>query len=153
MTTTDPQDLEPGARPGSTSPAEVVRAEERLRVSTRTEVTGRVRVRKQVVSEQVTRTVTLRREELSVEELTLSGGGDGVELASTPGGDEDLEIVLHEERLVVVTVPVERVRVRVHRSTEQVTVSEVLRREQIAFDVVPSVPDEQDRNRDQDRQL
>jgi stress response protein YsnF len=141
MTTTDPQDLERGTSPGPTTSAEVVRSEERLRVSTRTEVTGRVRVRKQVTSEEVTQTVTLRREELSVEELPPSGDGvgDGVDLGTAPAGMEDFEIILHEERLVVVTVPVERVRVRVHRSTDEVAVSEVLRREQIAFDIVPTV--------------
>ena len=153
MTTTDPRDLEPGTSSASTTadpttaasddPVEVVRSEERLRVSTRTEVTGRVRVRKVVTSEQVTRTETLRREELSVEELPADGGvGDEVDLGTAPAGMEDFEIVLHEERLVVVTVPVERVRVRVHRTTEEVAVTEVLQREQIAVDMVPTAGDD-----------
>jgi uncharacterized protein (TIGR02271 family) len=141
MTTTSPQG--PGSGHDATTAAEVVLSEEQLRVSTRTEVIGRVRVRKQVTSEEVTQTVTLRREELSVEDLPLDGtvgreGAGGLDAATA--GDEEFEVVLHEERLVVVTVPVERVRVRVHRVTEEVAVSEVVRRERIGLDVSPSAP-------------
>jgi len=132
MTTTNPSGSGPGEQAG---PAEFVRSEERLRVRTRTQVTGRVRVRKQVVSREVTQ--TLRREELVVEELPLEGTtADGSPLAGAEG--QEIELVLHEERLVVVSVPVERVRVRVHRVRENVTVSEVLRRERIDVDVTPS---------------
>jgi uncharacterized protein (TIGR02271 family) len=141
MTTTSPQG--PGSGHDATTAAEVVLSEEQLRVSTRTEVIGRVRVRKQVTSEEVAQTVTLRREELLVEDLPLDGtsgrGADGA-LDASAAGDEEFEVVLHEERLVVVTVPVERVRVRVHRVTEEVAVSEVVRRERIALDVSPSAP-------------
>ena len=144
MTTTSSQG--PGSDSDATTSAEVVLAEERLRVGTRTEVIGRVRVRKQVTSEEVTQTVTLRREELSVEDLPLDGpaGADDVVLSATAGGDEEFEVVLHEERLVVVTVPVERVRVRVHRVTEEVAVSEVVRRERVSLDVVPTAPEPAD---------
>src|SRR3712207_2744119 len=140
MTTTSPQG--PGSGHDATTAAEVVLAEEQLRVRTRTEVIGRVRVAKQVTSEEVTQTVTLRREELSVEDLPAEGAvgrGDG----GAPGtaAAEEFEVVLHEERLVVVTVPVERVRVRVQRVTEDVAVSEVVRRERIGLDVVPSAPE------------
>ena len=139
MTTTSPQG--PGSGHDATTAAEVVLSAEQLRVSTRTEVIGRVRVRKQVTSEEVAQTVTLRREELLVEDLALDGTvgreGDGG-LDAAAAGDEEFEVVLHEERLVVVSVPVERVRVRVHRVTEEVAVSEVVRRERIGLDVSPS---------------
>jgi uncharacterized protein (TIGR02271 family) len=141
MTTTSPQG--PGSGRDATTAAEVVLSEEQLRVSTRTEVIGRVRVRKHVTSEEVTQTVTLRREELAVEDLPLDGtaGREGERgLDAATAGDEEFEVVLHEERLVVVTVPVERVRVRVHRVTEEVAVSEVVRRERIGLDVSPSAP-------------
>jgi uncharacterized protein (TIGR02271 family) len=140
MTTTEPQGTDPGSR-SEASPAELVRSEEQLRVSTRTEVIGRVRVRKLVTSEEVTRTLTLRREELSVEHLPAGYGPDGSSdrLPEVADGEE-IELVLHEERVVVTRVPVERVRVRVHRVTEDVAVSEVLRRERIAFDVAPATP-------------
>ena len=128
---------DPALDPDPGPPSSIVRSEERLRVGTRTAVTGRVRVRKVVTSHEVTQTVTVRREELVVEELPVTG--EPVE-GTAAGGDRELELVLHEERLVVTTVPVERVRVRVERVGEDVTVSEVLRREQVGFDVVPSTP-------------
>jgi uncharacterized protein (TIGR02271 family) len=119
---------------GTTDQAvEVVRSEEQLRVGTSTRVRERVRLRKRVVSEEVTRTVTVAREVLDVERLPADAtepweyGGNGLAPAA------DLDIVLHEERVTVTTVvvPVERVRVRVERITDQVAVAEVLRREEI----------------------
>jgi uncharacterized protein (TIGR02271 family) len=138
MTTTDPQDPGPRSVPEA-SGADIVRSEEQLRVSTRTEVTGRVRVRKVVTSEEVVQTVTLRREELSVEHLAADPGGTDGPLGDAEDGQE-IELVLHEERVAIISVPVERVRVRVHRVSEDVEVSEFLRRERVAFDVVPSPP-------------
>jgi uncharacterized protein (TIGR02271 family) len=135
MTTTEPQ----GSTPES-SGADIVRAEEQLRVSTRTEVTGRVRVRKVVTSEEVVQTVTLRREELSVEHLAAEGDAADGRLLSGAEDGQEIELVLHEERVAIISVPVERVRVRVHRVSEDVAVSEFLRRERVAFDVVPSPP-------------
>jgi len=137
MTTTNPEGSRPGSHDDVAPVAEVVRSEEQLRVRTRTEVTGRVLVRKRVVSQEVTQTVTLRREELVVEELP-AGDQPGTTAALTDTDAEEIELVLHEERVVVTSVPVERVRVRVHRVAEEVAVSEVLRRERIAFDVVPT---------------
>jgi uncharacterized protein (TIGR02271 family) len=138
MTTTDPQGSELGSTP-ETSGADIVRAEELLRVSTRTKVTGRVRVRKVVTSEEVVQTVTLRREELSVEHLAADADVADGPLPDAEDGQE-IELVLHEERVAVISVPVERVRVRVHRVSEDVAVSEFLRRERVAVDIVPSPP-------------
>jgi uncharacterized protein (TIGR02271 family) len=137
MTTTEPQGSDLGSTP-ATSGAAIIRAEEQLRVSTRTEVTGRVRVRKLVRSEEVSQTVTLRREELSVEHLPAEADASDDYQLGEAGDGEEIELVLHEERVAIVSVPVERVRVRVHRVSEDVTVSEFLRRERVAFDVVPS---------------
>ena len=113
----------------SDEPVSLVRSEERLLVGLETRATERVRLRRHVVSEDVSRTVTLRREELVVDH-------DHVEHDEVSGADahathEELEIVLHEERVAVVVVPVERVRVRVVRVEGEHTVTEVLRREQI----------------------
>lgn len=118
---------------------EIIRSEERLAVRTDLRTTKVVRLRKRVVTEQVTHTVTVRREELVVEEEDLSTGTAG------PGGghdfeaDRDVEIVLHEERVVTSTrvVPVERVRVRVRTVTDEVAVDEVLRREEIDVQSMP----------------
>lgn len=110
----------------------VVRSEERLVLGRETWATERVLLRKHVVSEDVTRTVTVRREELVVEREPVEHDrpeADGHE----PSTHEEIEIVLHEERVEVrtVVVPVERVRVRVVRVEGERTVTEVLRREQI----------------------
>lgn len=111
--------------------ASVVRSEERLHVGRETRATERVLLRRQVVSEDVTRTVTLRREELVVEREPVQD--DRLVDAHEPVTHEELDIVLHEERVEVrtVVVPVERVRVRVVRVEGERTVTEVLRREQI----------------------
>ena len=126
---------EPTDLTAAAEPVTVVRSEDRLVVGRQTRAVERVRLRKHLLSEDVTRTVTLRREELLVEhepiEVGDSGGGvDGVDEHAT---HEELEIVLHEERVEVrtVVVPVERVRVRVVRVEGERTVTEVLRREQI----------------------
>lgn len=145
--TVPPPDLRAGSqddpRPaGALAPAtpeEIIRSEERLNVRTDVRATKVVRLRKRVVSEQVTHTVTVRREELVVEEE------DGAGTAAPTGGqhdfeaDRDVEIVLHEERLVTSTrvVPVERVRVRVRTVANEVAVEEVLRREEIDVQMMP----------------
>jgi stress response protein YsnF len=104
----------------------MVRSEERLVVGRETRVVERVRLQKHVVSEDVARTVTLR-----VEDGDLAADGH------EPSTHEELEIVLHEERLEVVVVPVERVRVRVVRVEGERTVTEVLRREEIDLSQPP----------------
>lgn len=115
----------------TTEQGSVVRSEERLLVDRETRPTERVTVRKRVVSEDVTRTVTVRREELVVVREPLEDA-DVVD-DHEPTTHEELELVLHEERVEVrtVVVPVERVRVRVVRVEGEQTVTEVLRREQI----------------------
>ena len=111
-------------------------AEERLVVGTRRVPVGRVRVRREVVHDEVTVTVPVRREVLHVERLDDAGtdqaGPDGTGLDDA----QDLEWVLHEERPVVATevVPVERVRVVVTRTTQEQEVSAVLRREEAELD-------------------
>jgi uncharacterized protein (TIGR02271 family) len=114
----------------------LVRSEERLVVGRETRAVERVRLRKHVVSEDVARTVTLRREELLVEHEPVADDGAAVD-GHEPSTHEELEIVLHEERLEVVVVPVERVRVRVVRVEGERTVTEVLRREQIDLSQSP----------------
>jgi len=112
----------------------VVRSEERLLVDRETRAVERVLLRKRVLSEDVTRTVTVRREELVVEREPVEDGSVlGDDDVHGPSTHEELEIVLHEERVEVrtVVVPVERVRVRVVRVDGEREVTEVLRRERI----------------------
>lgn len=110
----------------------MVAHEEQLHVHTRMRATGRVVVRKVVVEREETITVKLRREELRIEEEPVHDAhvvdGD----AGRMGGQE-IVMVLHEERPVVSTelIPVERVRVTTDLLTEQVTLTEEVRRENI----------------------
>lgn len=91
-----------------------VRHEEQLRVRTETVVTGRVRVRRYAVTERRTFTVDVTREEISIVHEPVDGGPAGE--PGEPGeglSEEVLELVRHEERVVISkeVVPVERVRV------------------------------------------
>ncbi|SDV02871.1 protein of unknown function [Microlunatus sagamiharensis] len=116
----------------------VVRSEERARVAFPVRVRGRVRLTKRVVTEEVTRTFTLRREELVVEELP--GDEPGVEPSwdsTLPEQDEELfEVVLHAEQLVptTVVVPVERIRVGTRVVSTDVVVSADLLRERVGVE-------------------
>lgn len=119
------------------APVEVVRAEERLRVSPVTQVRERVRLHKRVVTEEVTRTATVSREVLDIEQYPAESSDAVAQNSSGPldaaEQPREIEIVLHEERvtLTTVVVPVERIRVRVTRVTDQIEIEEVLRREQV----------------------
>ena len=132
MPTIDPTRHDSAGVPGQDEAPALTRSEEQLQVGVRTEAVRRLRIRKQVVTEEVTRTVTVRREELVVDEEPLEPGT----VAGQDAGDRDIEIVLHEERVEVrtVVVPVERVIVRVRRVTGSTTVTDVVRREQIDLD-------------------
>lgn len=124
--------------------AGVLRSEERLAVSLPVRVREGLRVSKVVVVETVTQTVEVRREELCIEEigadqLTLTTSGD---LAAYDFTEQDFDLVLHEERVVVSTetVPVERVRVRTRVVTDQVEISDTVRREQVELSTLPKTP-------------
>jgi uncharacterized protein (TIGR02271 family) len=120
--------------PAGSGPGWMVRTEERLRVLTDTVVTGRVRVRKYLVTEERTFTVEVTREEISVEQEDLAPGDRAALPADDPAAplsEQVLELVRHEERVVVSkeVVPVERVRVVRHVVTEPEIVRGVVRRE------------------------
>ncbi len=114
----------------------ITRSEEQVRVGTQTEESGRARLRKYVVTENVTETVPVRKEKAVVEtEPVTSENYD----AATSGADiseEEHELTLHEERPVVekTTQPVERVRLTTETQTGEETVSEEVRKEQIEAD-------------------
>jgi stress response protein YsnF len=128
----------------------MTRSEEQLRVDTQRVATTRARLVKYVVTEEVTITVPIRREEIRVEQVPVDApdAGPGESLApdtagttpvATPsGGATGLpdEIVLHAERPVVSVevVPVERVRLRTDVVTGQEQVTEQVQREQIVVD-------------------
>lgn len=117
----------------------MTRSEEQLRVSKTKEVTGRVRLRKYVVTENVTVTVPVRKEKAVLEavpvgEVVDDADQDIIERAQLSEGSP--EIVLNEEVPVVETVvrPVERVRLGTEEVTEMETVTEEVRQERIAVE-------------------
>lgn len=144
MSTTDNTSTVPTA--ATSSPVTVVRSEEQLAIATTVQVRGAVRLHKRIITETITETVEVRREELVItelapEEIRLLGT-----LAAAAGADQlrerEFDVILHQERAVVTTevVPVERIRVRVHVVTEQAQVVESLRREHIGLLDEPVTP-------------
>ena len=114
----------------------MTRSEEQLKVGTEKVATGKARLRKFVVTENVTMTVPVTREEVRV--VTEPITDDNRDEAMS-GGDltsEEHEMVLTEERVVVQkeVVPVERVRLDKQTVTEEKQVTEEVRKEQIETD-------------------
>ena len=122
----------------------VTRSEEELRVGVRTRL-RRLRVRRYVVTEYVTRTIPVRREKVRLEEVrsdqVVEGGADAWEPLGA-AGEPELEVVLRREEPVigVRAVPVERVRLVRQLVTDQRTVTEELRKEQVEVDEGPARP-------------
>ena len=121
---------------GPTTDDAMTRSEEELRIGTTKRETGKARLVKHIVTENVTKTVPVQREEVRIEREPIT---DANRDAATAGGDlteEEHEVTLHEEEVVVDkrTVPKERVRMDKDISTEQREVSETVRKEQIETD-------------------
>ena len=133
------------SRPGPGQPdgdaVEVVAAEEQLQVDKRRRPHERVRLRREVVTEEVTITVPLRREVVRIERVPIEPGTAG-ELdglgAFTEG--EIQELVLMEEQAVVDkrVVPRERVRLAKDVVMEEQQITRALRREEVDIDREPS---------------
>jgi uncharacterized protein (TIGR02271 family) len=111
----------------------MTRSEEEVEVGTREHEGGRARLRKYVVTENVTKTVPVRKEKAVLESEPITE--DNVE-AATSGPDiseEEHEVVLSEEDVVVEkkTVPKERVRLGKETEIAEEEVSEEVRKERI----------------------
>jgi uncharacterized protein (TIGR02271 family) len=134
--------------PASDEPAEVVVSEEQLAVETRSVPTERVRLHKRVVTEDVTVTVTVRREELVIEREPIAGtshqAAEGDFPLPTDSGE--VEFVLHAEEPVVSkrVVPVERVTVNKNTITEERRIAETVRRERVDVDETPVTSPQED---------
>jgi uncharacterized protein (TIGR02271 family) len=118
---------------GPTTDDAMTRSEEELRVGTAKRESGRARLVKHVVTEEVTQTVPVQREEVRVEREPIT---DANRDAATTGGEitsEEHEVVLHAEEVVVEkqAVPKERVRLDKDVVTDEQQVSETLQKEQI----------------------
>jgi uncharacterized protein (TIGR02271 family) len=118
---------------GSSTDDAMTRSEEELRVGTTKREAGRARLVKHVVTEDVTQTVPVKREEVRVEREPIT---DANRADATTGGEitsEEHEVVLNEEEVVVdkQAVPKERVRMDKEVVTDEQQVSETLQKEQI----------------------
>ena len=118
---------------GRESDAAMTRSEEELRVGTTQRETGRARLRKHIVTENVTRTVPVQREEVRVEREPITDANRHAPTSGAELSEDEHEVVLHEEQVVVdkTAVPKERVRLDKDTITEQHSVSEQIRKEQI----------------------
>ena len=121
-------------------------SEERLKVGTQTQETGRARLRKYVVTENVTQTVPVQREEVRLEREPITDDNVGDATSGSDFTESEHEVTLREERPVVEkeAVPVERVRLDTDTVTENVTVSEDVRKEEIDSDVDVDRPNRRD---------
>jgi uncharacterized protein (TIGR02271 family) len=115
----------------------MVRSEERLRVGTEQYEAARVRLRKYVVTEEATKAVPLRRDELRVEREPIGPGSLDAVPDETLFQEDSVELVGHEEIAVVrkETVAVERVRLNKATVTGRATVREQVRKERIESSV------------------
>jgi uncharacterized protein (TIGR02271 family) len=122
---------------GPTTDDAMTLSEERVNVGTQQREAGRARLRKYVVTENVTQTVPVSHEEVRVEREPITDANIGNATSGPSISEEEHEVILHEERPVVEkeAVPVERVRLDTETVTENVTVNEEVRKEELDTDV------------------
>jgi uncharacterized protein (TIGR02271 family) len=118
---------------GPTTDSAMTRSEERLTVGTTQAEVGRARLRKYVVTENVTQTVPVSREEVRLEREPITDANVGNAMDGPAISEEEHEVVLHAEQPVVQkeAVPVERVRLDKETVVENQTVSDQVRKEEI----------------------
>jgi uncharacterized protein (TIGR02271 family) len=118
---------------GPTTDEAMTRSEERLHVGIETVRAGRARLRKYVVTENVSTTVPVSHEEVRIEREPVTEANIGAAMSGPDISEEEHEVILHAERPVVAkeTVPVERVRLGTETVTEERQVNEQIRKERI----------------------
>lgn len=112
---------------------DMIRSEERLRVGKTESEVGHARLRKVVVTENVTTTIPISHEEVRLVREPIKEGDRGVRARIH---EEEREVTLHAERPVVrkEAVAVERVRLETDKVTEQQEITDTVRKEQVEFD-------------------
>jgi uncharacterized protein (TIGR02271 family) len=132
---------------GPNTDSAMTRSEEEMRVGTRREEAGQVRLRKWVETEQVSETVPVQREQVRVEREPITDANRDAATSGPEISEEEHEVTLHEERPVAekVTVPKERVRLDKDVVTDEEQVSGEVRKERI--EVEGDVDRDIDRNR------
>lgn len=121
---------------GPTTDEAMTRSEERLHVGTERIETGRARLRKYIVTENVQTTVPVSREEVRVEREPITDANRDAAMSGPGISEEEHEVTLTAERPVVgkETVPVERVRLGKETTTEERQVTDQVRKEEIELD-------------------
>ena len=121
---------------GANTDDAMTRSEEELRVGTRRKEAGRARLRKYVVTENVTKTVPVSHEEVTIEREPITDANRGDALDGPAISEEEHEVVLHADEVVVDkdVVAKERVRLGKETVTEDQQVTEQVRKEQIETD-------------------
>src|SRR4051812_16622839 len=112
-------------------------SEERLNVGTERQQVGRARLRKYVTTENVQETVPVQREEVRLEREPITDANRDAAYSGPDISESEHEVTLHQERPVVEkeTVPVERVRLGKEIVTDEETVNEQVRREEVDTDL------------------
>ncbi|MDQ0684431.1 uncharacterized protein (TIGR02271 family) [Streptomyces achromogenes] len=128
------------ARGAPASDDAMTRSEEEMHVGVERRATGRARLRKYVVTEEVQKTVPVRHEEVRVEREPITDANRDAAMSGTDITEAEHEVILHEERPMVETetVPVERVRLGTEERTDEEIVRGEVRKERIEADL----PDE-----------
>ncbi|MFK0115648.1 DUF2382 domain-containing protein [Streptomyces sp. NPDC090994] len=108
-------------------------SEERLHIGVERRETGRARLRKYVVTEDVQQTVPVRHEEVRLEREPITEANRDAALSGPEISEAEHEVTLYEEHPVVETetVPVERVRLTTEERVEDETVRGRVRKERI----------------------
>ncbi len=118
---------------GPTTDDAMTRSEEQLKVGTEQVQTGTARLRKHIVTENVSHTVPVSREEVRVQREPITDANRDQAMGGSELSEEEHEVTLHAEQPVVTkeTVPVERVRLGTETVSGEETVSDSVRKEQI----------------------
>jgi uncharacterized protein (TIGR02271 family) len=111
-------------------------SEEQLEVDTRERETGRARLKKYIVTDEVQETVQVRREEPRVEREPITDANVEQATSGPELTEAEHEVALHEEEPVVEkrVVPKQRVRLDKDTTTEEREISEQVRREEVDVD-------------------
>ncbi len=111
----------------------MTRSEEELRIGTTKRERGRVRLRKYIVSENVSQDVSLASEQVKVTREPITDANVGQATSGADLSEEEHEVTLMKEEAVIqkTVVPKERIRLDKDTVAENVQVSEEVRREEV----------------------
>ncbi|MEV3987437.1 PRC and DUF2382 domain-containing protein [Streptomyces sp. NPDC049837] len=126
----------------------MTRSEEEMHVGVEQRETGKARLRKYIVTEEVQQTIPLRHEEVTLEREPVTEANRDAALSGPEISESEHEVTLHAEQPVVgkETKPVERVRLRTDEVTDEETVRGQVRKERIEADL-PDKETGKDRDR------